>query len=262
MAELRIEIEGQVGNVSVSTLLTVFNESHEVLKELDSTLSQHPEGSLDWVVSDLGIGSLDMALETRSKLEDANFGPSVKAAFADSFYRIESGIGRPPYLSDTAMRRIERVLSTIGRDGATGLVLSYVDTRVQVTAHSLVNVKQLLRVRHRSIASIEGRLLTLSVRGEPHFMVQDEHLQRSVTCKFGDDKLILGIAKEALGMRVNVSGLLSYNVKGEPLGMRVERLRVLRERSALPTIGELEGSDPDYTGTMSTEEYLRSIRLG
>lgn len=262
MAELRLEIEGQVGNISVATLLTVFNESFEVLKELDSTLSQHSEGSLEWVVNDLSTGSLDVAIETRSKLEDANYGPQVKTAFADSFYRIESGIGRPPYLSDTAMRRVERVLGTIGKDGASGLVVSYVDTRVQVTAQSLVNVKQLLRVRHRAVASIEGRLLTLSVRGEPHFMVQDEQAQRSVTCKFGENEAILKAAKEALGRRVNVSGLLAYNIKGEPLSLRVERLRVLRERAELPTIIELTGSDPDFTGTMSTGDYIKSIRLG
>ena len=32
--------------------------------------------------------------------------------------------------------------------------------------------------------------------------------------------------------------------------------------SGLPTVAELTGSDPDFTGGLSTEEYIRSIRRG
>ena len=50
--------------------------------------------------------------------------------------------------------------------------------------------------------------------------------------------------------------------EGEPLRVEVERIRALRPREELPSIEELSGSDPDFTGGMSTEEYLRSIRVG
>lgn len=35
-----------------------------------------------------------------------------------------------------------------------------------------------------------------------------------------------------------------------------------QERGKLPTIGEFIGSDPHFTGDMTTEEYIRSIRGG
>jgi hypothetical protein len=40
----------------------------------------------------------------------------------------------------------------------------------------------------------------------------------------------------------------------------VHHLRVLRPDSELPTIESLTGSRPNFTGDLSTEEYLREIR--
>jgi hypothetical protein len=59
---------------------------------------------------------------------------------------------------------------------------------------------------------------------------------------------------------VNVAGVVQYNLRGEPARVKVEQIRVLRKREELPTPGPLTGVDPSFTGDLSTEEYLRTIR--
>ena len=67
--------------------------------------------------------------------------------------------------------------------------------------------------------------------------------------------------KEALGHKVMVSGKLTINVKSEPLRMDVDYIRIIGNRH-LPLASELTGSDPDFTGSLNTDEYIRSIRRG
>jgi len=42
----------------------------------------------------------------------------------------------------------------------------------------------------------------------------------------------------------------------------VEELEVIPRENELPTIDQFVGSDPNYTGDMTNEEYIRSIRSG
>jgi len=63
-----------------------------------------------------------------------------------------------------------------------------------------------------------------------------------------------------LGRRVGAFGMVYSNEKGEPLRVDAERIRVLRAKEDLPSIASLGGSDPHFTGDMTTEEYIRSLR--
>lgn len=50
-------------------------------------------------------------------------------------------------------------------------------------------------------------------------------------------------------------------IRRELYGSGIKILKALDEtKSRPPAASELTGSDPDFTGTLSTEEYIRSIR--
>ncbi len=68
-------------------------------------------------------------------------------------------------------------------------------------------------------------------------------------------------AAAALGRRVAVSGTVSANIKSEPVKVLVETIRELGV-GELPATTDMTGSDPDFTGGMSTEDFIRSIRRG
>ena len=61
--------------------------------------------------------------------------------------------------------------------------------------------------------------------------------------------------------RVIATGLIAYNARHEPIRVELRgELRLLRRESELPSISELLGSDPELTGALSTEDFVRSLR--
>jgi len=69
--------------------------------------------------------------------------------------------------------------------------------------------------------------------------------------------------KASLGRRVRVRGLISRNLRSEPRQVmlyRAEDLEIFGEDLKVLPFRSLGGSDPDFTGDLSTEEFIRRIR--
>jgi hypothetical protein len=260
MATLRLTIEGEPRSISLRTFFSALDNWLAMLRDLDGAISHEVEQSLDWVVSDLSLGSLAVTVESRSRLEEKNVGPEVAHAFVSGLNRIEQEGASPPYLSEEGMKRARRLLRLIGRDGAFGIVATdYVD-EARVSARAAASIDQLLPVRRKATGSVEGMLETVSLRGrKPRFVVYQHITRKAVGCLFTREEWLEKV-KEALGRRVSVHGIVHYNAKGEPVRIGLEGIRVLREREELPTTDEMAGSQPDLTGEMTTDEFIRSIR--
>ena len=261
MAPLRLRIVGELGQISLRGFLTALDSTLSVLRDLDSGVSREPSGSLDWVVTNLSVGSLCLEVEPRSRFEDKNVGPEVVAAFVAGLGQIEAEGTTPPYFSDIAMQKTRRLLKLIGRQGMAGLEVTSPERRVEITARASANIDQLIPIRRRSIGSIEGMLEMISIHSKPRFVVYHGRTRKAVTCRFGGEDM-LEAAKEALGKRVLVLGVVHSNARGEPMRVDPERIRTFRDPRDLPASAELKGIDPDFTGEMTTEEYLRSVRNG
>ena len=232
-----------------------------MLEDLDSAISGESRGTLDWVISDLSMGSLVVELKSISRLEDRNVGPRVAVEFVRGLYQIEHEGTTPAYLSESGMQSARHLLKTFGKNGASGLVVAYQTERVELSARATANIDPLLKATARSIGSVEGRLETISVHRKPKFIIYHDRTRKAVTCRFDLDKWLEKV-KEFLGQRVNVTGVIHSNSRGEPLRVELEHIRPLRENSSLPSTAELGGSDPDFTGPLTTEEFIRSIRVG
>ncbi len=262
MAILRLEITGEPRNITAYGFISAIDNWLRVLNDLDSGISHQPQGSLDWFVSSLSMGSLAVEIESRSRLEEVNVGPEVAEAFLTGMEQIERAEASPPYLSEPGMRRLRQLVRLVGREGAAGFKVTHLQRTVEVSARASANIDQFMRIQQRSIGSVEGRLETISVHGrKPRFIVYHDITRKAITCRFeGMDWLER--AKDALGSRVNVLGEVYYNIKGEPLRVEPQELRTLRRKEELPTTSELGGSDKELTGSLSTEEHLRRIRGG
>jgi hypothetical protein len=234
-----------------------------MLRDLDAGISGEAKGSLDWVVSGLGTGSLVVELESRTRVDDRNVGPEVTTSFVNGLSQLEDEGRTPEYLSDAGMVRAQRLVKLVGKGGISGLSVAdpLREREIAITAKAAAHVDDLLLARRHAIGSVEGKLEMVSVHGRPRFIVYSSLTHKAVTCQFDRERL-LGAVKDALGKRVNVAGKVYSNGRGEPLRVLVERIRVLKDASELPTIAEIRGIDPDFTGGLSTEDYVRSLRSG
>jgi hypothetical protein len=157
------------------------------------------------------------------------------------------------------MTRLRRLTNLIGRDGVEAFVAAIPSEEVHVTARAAASLERLMPSRTHILGSVEGKLETISVHGKPRFIVYDSATHKGVACHFTETEW-LDQVKAALGRLVSISGVVHLNIKAEPMRVELSDLRLLREGGDLPTIGDLGGSDPDFTGDMTTEEFVRAIR--
>ena len=270
MARLRFEIKGDPESVSLETYAQATHQVTGILRELDTAISRHSSGTLNWYVSRLQNNGT-LLLEVLSKqrqmkrkmTEVPDFAPEVAASFITGLENIEAHGTSPPYLTDTGMRRVQGMVSLIHKNGAKGFVASIpeVQKSVEVSDKASKTISELLPVKTEAMGSVEGRLEGISIHGNKKFVVYHSVSKKAVNCHF-DQQELLNTAVHALGSRVTVFGEIFSNAKGEPVKVQVSGFDLVEGDRRLPTVAELTGSDPELTGGLSTDEYIRSIRRG
>ena len=261
---LRLRIDGPRGCIVLGTFLALADNTARILGDLDPALSGQPRGSVDWVVSDLGAGSLVVDLQARPR-RDAPTGSDVGARVArvlvEGLAHLERESSTPPYFSDVALKRARRLSRLLVHDRAASLVLSDARGEAVLSPRAAGHIAPLLATRRTALGSVEGQLGLIAVYARPRFRVYEVGTHRAVTCAFGPAVWPERV-KDALGRRVNAYGLVTSNLRGEPLRVELQDLRILGDRADLPQLDEIGGSDPALTGALSTKEYIQSIRGG
>ena len=121
-------------------------------------------------------------------------------------------------------------------------------------------MERLVPETDKSPGSVEGTLETVSLQGSSRFTIYHSRTKKAIRCDIPKGSDLLDQAKEALGSRVLVAGLLHTNVCGEPLRILANTLRIFPENHELPSITSLGGRYPDMTGDVTTMDFIRSMR--
>ena len=262
LATVRLKLEGEAKSIPLRVFLTAVQNELKILADLDTAISGEPKGTLDWYVTEMRVGSLEVVTESRSRSDYRDIGAEVSKGIVASLEEIERRGATPPYLSHHGMQSVKKLLGTVGKGKATGLLMASPSENVSisVTAKAADNVRQLLPIRYHSLGSVEGKIEMINIHGGSRFVVYDSRTRRAITCQF-DSKMWMDTVKKALGQRVNISGMVHANTRGEPLRVEIDDIRILRSKKELPSIDDIAGIDPDFTGRLSTADYLRSLSL-
>jgi hypothetical protein len=268
MPVLRIDIIGNPKTIPFKTFGQVSNDALSILGDLDRALSARPGGSTEWFMNDISTnGSLRLEiypkLKSRSK-ERADVGRDIAKSFVSGFTTLEIEGRSPAFLTDKGMKRAEHLTNLIDERGARAIVASVPENHniVEITRRSADNIQRLIPEAYKSIGSVEGYLETISVHKTKKFVVYQGMTGKAVNCQFPKLELMDKV-KHFLGARVLVSGIVSRNEKGEPMRVLLEKesdLKVFGVDLKILPFKKLGGSDPDFTGDMTTEEFIRKIR--
>ena len=260
MATLRFQVHGELGSITLNGFLAQIQDHLRMLQEYDAAISHEKRVTLEWLITNISTGSLILDTESRSTLPDKDYGLDVIEACFTGWERIEHEGCSPPYLSEEGMKAARRIAARIGKEGVTGIAVSSPDRRVTITSRAYENIHHLIPEKEESLGSAEGTLETVSIHRGSRFMIYHSRTKQAIRCDIPQDSDLLDQAKEALGSRVLVAGLVHMNARGEPIRISAKNLRVLSETPALPSIASLGGKYPDLTGDLTTEEYIGSLR--
>lgn len=266
MADVQFEIRrDQFHAISEHTFRTALDQATGLLREYDSAISGRKNGVLVWNIGHLysngvlRVGFQSNLSQSRIRRGVSDVSGPVAKHLVSGFHAIDEELATPQYLSETGLKRIERMVGLIEDQRAASFSLKVGDDIAEVTRQTGDNLKKLLNIKRTSVGSIEGRLVGIDVRRNLQVNVVHHISGKSVKCVIPQD--LMTQAKDALGNRVTVAGLLHKNERGETIRVDVgsirERLsadhRVGLERlSAMPV--------PDFSQTANTEEYLQRTR--
>ena len=266
MATLQVSVKGEMGLLSATSFIVILQRSLQILQDLDRRMSEEWRGTVDWVINHVREGSIDVELASRPRRGvQEDYGLRAVEGFTRGLRTIHTIGETPAYFSQDNLVAVLDMVRQFGRDGVSGV--AYIpgdDLLVELTREAEPELQKLVGIRYRALGAIEGRIELISVRrGSRRFNLTHARTLRTIRCNLPDSIEESAIEAMRDRRRVVASGVVGYNGKDEAIRLDVRQpLRFLGRAEELPKGRDLAGSDPDITGSMSTEDFVRSIRDG
>ncbi len=216
---------------SINTFLDIIDE---VVKDFSGSAR-----SVRWIVSVRpGSAVIILRAESASPRLPPNGVPVLLDIIHTGFDTIEKTSIRPPYFSDSALKKTKDLASIV--DGEIDSIKVRRDDKTSsVTSYTSANVSALFATGYKDWGSIEGQISEVSSRGVSHVYVHDRLLKKHVRCHVTED--MLQEMAPYWGKRVSVTGYIRYYPGGEPKDVDVERFEVFPDPHILPGFKEVCG---------------------
>jgi hypothetical protein len=257
---LDVRVEGEPGSIPAHAFLEVLRISLDLLDQLERAERLPTKLPGSWLIADLRTSSAVATLRRPDAPE------------LHSHLRLLEGVGRlresqelPPYFSPDIADGLVKIGKQTRQPGVSGVSFelpktSDFDARTEHVSEAVVsNAKASVEGSERTLGSVAGVLDVINLRRGAHVVsLYDEETRRAVRCKFPDD--LFDTMKDALGHRVRALGEVTRNRRGQVLRVDISRVELLPDEPGAPSVDDLAGIAPWYTGDQSTDEYLRSVR--
>ncbi len=249
------------GNVELPEFASATQNFLGLLQEVDSSIAERKSGNLRWRLTTLRdspsalIGVTPTVRKVRRVLDDTS--ERVEREIISNVSSITESGERTKFLSDAALLKVERIAKMAPKIGDSTIYTSRsndVALRTIVTTKTLHQVQELTSPKSISFGTLAGSLDTISVHNGLEFRVWDDETKRPVRCLL--DMRQRNKAMDMLGFRVVVTGMMRADRYGRPLSMNVETFDPVSEPSNLPSIEEMRGLVPDFTGGRSLKEFF------
>lgn len=197
----------------------------------------------------------------RRKDQGPDMSPVVWGGVIEGVRRLDLGkTERPPGFNDDALEAIRRLALLRSRKDVTSIAITGENTdqtkpstRLSVTQRVAAAVDDLIAPKSSAPGSVDGRLQGINSHGRWTFTVYESIWGGRVVCDLPD-----GLRPRAFSLfdqRVLVTGIVARDASGRPRHVRAEKIEAMGASADLPQ--SLLGLDPDFTGSMPTEEYVK-----
>lgn len=199
---------------------------------------------------------------------------AVKTAAAAGLHSLQTDVERPAYFDHTIVTRAKRIADRV-TNGLAETVIEWGDSAAnfRLTPTTAVfmanNAAALLKPKIRPYTergTLEGFHdgLHPNAQGKHELFIRSRRTGQRIKCiltpEAAEDIRHREIEEVLAGRRLQVRGILHYKGPHDLDYVKAESVRVMPGREALPTLDEI--IDPEFTGGLSTEDYLEAVRNG
>lgn len=236
----KITLSFKAGAVPGADFTNYVSEFLGLINEVSFEVSGRKK-AVESLVSAVHKGSLELATTIEARIPDT---PVVKIvdAVVEGVRHLEKKSSRPPFFSDSALRRVASLADLASKPSINGGLIRQGRKKVHVRASTAKHAKVLLDYTVRDEGTVEGILEMGSLRGKtPHCNIYDTVTDSAIECRFEERSLLDEAMTKAWGRRVAVSGLITYSSEGTPLSVSVSELYVFPLPESLPSASDVYG---------------------
>lgn len=268
IAAIEVLIAPNGKRLELQAYTQILNELRLSLSEVDRLALPGRSPRLKWGVADLRMD--DRVIATLAPLRIPSRRPTNSLALpghglVDGIKVLQEEPEIPALFSEQTVTRVQN----LGRALADGRVEEVQVRSLNGTRHegivdeqTVENARRAVTGASRASSSVVGTLDVLHGRNRSHPRAQvfDPITRRAVTVKAREDQL--GDLHDAYMQRVMVVGELTRNSAGQAVRIDMVELHVLPQSERTLTAWEVLGVDRDFTGGLSTDEFLNRSRRG
>lgn len=261
-----VVIDGARREVEVARYAKALTDTVWLLQQIDRlAFNQAPR--LRWTITDTSSnGVFRASLMPRSIPEkrSARSATVSPEALVGGVASLAERSEIPDLFSEASVQRIEKLgepkggvrevqLAAISETGEVG---HFVHVDEIVRAHARLAISP----REQSFGSVSGILDVLNARrrGVVRASIYNPRTRHAVTCTIPAERL--DQFTDAFGQRVLVGGPLTRNEVGQVIRIELREFELLPPDFRVPTVDEIVGIDSQWTGNLSTDEYIARVR--
>lgn len=264
---IEVSLDGARGDVEVSRYARALTDTVWLLTHIDRLAVRETQARLRWTIADTSANGVLRARLTPRTIPDKRPAETVAVsprALVDGLMALTERPEIPDLFTEASVHRVDRLGEPTG--GVRGITLAPVTADgdvgqpVPITETVREHARAAVAPRETSTGSVVGVLDVLNARsrGRIKGSIYNARTRHAVTCVVPADHSSQFV--EAFGRKVLVGGLLTRNELGQVISIEVAELQILPEDFRTPTVDELLGIDPGWTGDLSTAQYLARVR--
>lgn len=214
-----------------------------------------PGEKLDWLVTDLGIGSAKATLKPIGGARAVSIAPQIAV---EGLKALEEGKVPTDSFPEDSIKGA-RILVELMAKKRLRMTVSNEHHHLELTNRTAMTAREILDiVVWEDLGSVEGSLDAVNLHDNFRCNIYDLFSGNRIECHFRAE--LIEKIRVGLKRRVQAFGLVRYNRHGRVLSILAEDIKVFPEENQLPSIDEIAGLTPGITGGLSAEEYIRRLR--
>lgn len=237
---LTLEMEGP--KIRASKFRKAVNTFIDLIDEVAKDVTEEKSG-VQWFVT-VRPGSVIVDFVPEPDKAPPHRVETIPEVISTGLELLETKHERPKYFSDYALEKALDLASVIDV-GESGLdaVRVRVNGKSNLLTHKTVAiVEDLLKTPVSTFGTIEGKLQTISVRGNIHCYIFDALTDHGVRCNFkAEETELFEKITQHFKERIIAYGRIRYKKGGEPKSILVEKFKVVSNQRDLPKFKDIYG---------------------
>jgi hypothetical protein len=213
-----------------------------ILTEIDKEISDTGEVGVEWAITEVQQGSIIITAEANILDEQVEIERPQKIinVFRDSLELIKEKPQRPLYFNAKALYNLKKFSELIDPNDFAEIEFSAENWRFYVTKNIAANVDEITQKFYSIYGSIEGQLVSINIANRQNMGIRSLTDDKIIKCFFPEE--LFEQAREALGKRVYVFGLIRQYLHGEKINIQVQELKVFPEKSTASYLSNIINS--------------------